>query len=253
MRRDDAAVLSISAVLAAVVVAAVSYSVTVLDRTPNPSAMVSDAAPASWLVLTWAPSFCSVEAENKACDTGEAEKVGRTLVLHGLWPQPRDRQYCGVAEEFRDRESALPAVRLSGDVRDRLQSTTVDTASLVNHEWYTHGTCAGVSPDTYFGDAVSLTEESREVLDPVLRDAAGGRLTLAEVRSRIDDAFGAGAGERVALGCRTAPGAGALVVEVRMSLPPVVALRDSDGTVSLAEALRTAPPMPAQCRYGGLP
>ncbi|MGA5464424.1 ribonuclease T2 family protein [Mycobacterium sp. NPDC050041] len=252
MRRGDAAVLSISAALAAVVVAAVTYSVTVLDRTPNPSALVSDDTAASWLVLTWAPSFCTVEPQNDACETGEVDTVGRTLVLHGLWPQPRDRQYCGLPEQLRDRESELPAVELSSDTQDRLRSTTVDTAALVHHEWYTHGTCSGLSPDAYFGDATTLTDEVREVLDPVLRDAPGGRLTLAAVRSRIDDAFGAGAGERVGLGCRNAAGAGAVVVDVRLSLPPVVALRDSDGTVSLADSLREGPPMPAQCRHGSV-
>ncbi|WP_197373228.1 ribonuclease T2 family protein [Mycolicibacterium baixiangningiae] len=253
MRRGDVAVLSISAALAAVVVAAVTYSVTILDRTPNPSALVSDDAAGSLLVLTWAPSFCTVERENAACESGEVSRVGQTLVLHGLWPQPRDRQYCGVPEELRDRESALPPVQLSDDVRDRLRSTTVDTATLVHHEWYTHGTCAAVSPDTYFGDAVTLTDEVREVLDPVLRDAAGGRLTLATVRERIDDTFGAGTGERVGLGCRTAAGAGAVIVDVRLSLTPAVALRDADGAVSLAESLRQGPPMPAQCRHGSVP
>jgi ribonuclease T2 len=98
MRRGDVAVMSISAALAAVVVAAVTYSVTALDATPNPSTLVSDGAASSWLVLTWAPSFCTVEPENAACVSGEVTPVGQTLVLHGLWPQPRDRQYCGVPQ-----------------------------------------------------------------------------------------------------------------------------------------------------------
>ncbi|WP_245233832.1 ribonuclease T(2) [Mycobacterium sp. PS03-16] len=245
--------MSISSALAAVVVAAVTYGVTVLDRTPNPSAMVSDDGAASWLVLTWAPSFCTVEPGNAACESGEAENAGQTLVLHGLWPQPPDRQYCGLPKDLRDRESELPPVELSADVRDRLRSTTVDTAALVPHEWYTHGTCAGVSPDDYFNDAAAMTEEMRKALDPVFRDAAGGRLTLAAVRERVDAAFGAGAGERVGLGCRTGAGTGAVVVDVRLSLPPVVALRDAGGAVSLADALHEGPPMIAQCRHGSLP
>jgi ribonuclease T2 len=253
MRRGDAAVLSISAALAAVVVAAVVASVTVLDRTPNPAAVVSDDSASSLLVLTWAPSFCAVEAQNSACGSGEVAKAGQTLVLHGLWPQPRDRQYCGLPQDLRDRESAWPPVHLSDDVRDHLESATVDTAALAQHEWYTHGTCAGVSPDTYFGDAVALTDQARAVLDPVLLDAEGGRLTLAAVRARVDEAFGAGAGERVSLGCRTSSGQGAVVVDVRLSVPPVVALPDADGAVSLADALGEGPPLPAQCRHGIVP
>ncbi|WP_193044327.1 ribonuclease T2 family protein [Mycolicibacterium baixiangningiae] len=253
MRRGDVAVLSISAALAAIVVAAVTYSVTALDRTPNPSALVSDGAASSWLVLTWAPSFCIAEPENAACESGEVAKKGSTLVLHGLWPQPRDRQYCGVPQEFRDRESALPAVQVADDVRDQLGSTTVNTDSLMHHEWYTHGTCAGVSPDTYFGDGAALTDEARTVLDPVLRDAAGGRLTLAAVRARVDEAFGAGAGERVGFGCRTASGEGTVIVEVRLSLPPVVGLRDGEELASLGTLLGDAPPMALQCRHGSVP
>lgn len=253
MRRGDVAVLAISAALAATVVAAVTYSVTALDRTPNPSALVSDSAAASWLVLTWAPSFCTAEPGNAACASGEVTRKGQTLVLHGLWPQPPDRRYCGVPEELRDREAELPPVQLSADIRDRLGSATVDTVSLAHHEWYTHGTCAGVSPDTYFSDAVTLTDEVREVLDPVFRDAAGSRLTLAAVRSRIDETYGAGAGERVGLGCRTAPGEGAVIVEVRLSLPPVMALRDGDGLASLGTLLGDGPPIPVQCRHGSLP
>lgn len=253
MRRGDVAVASISAALAAVVVAAVAFSTTVLDRAQDPAAMVSDDSASSLLVLTWAPSFCTMEAQNPACGSGEVAKAGPTLVLHGLWPQPRDRQLCGLPEDLSNRESAWPPIHLSNDVRSRLQSATVDTAALAQHEWYTHGTCAGVSPDTYFGDAVTLTDQARAVLDPVLRDAEGGRLTLAAVRARVDEAFGTGAGERVAFGCRTSPGQGALIADVRLSLPPVVALPDAEGAVSLADSLPKGPPLPAQCRHGSVP
>ncbi|BBZ62555.1 hypothetical protein MMON_38560 [Mycolicibacterium monacense] len=139
MRRGDVAVLSISAALTAVVVAAVVFSVTVLDRTPNPAAMVSDDSASSLLVLTWAPSFCTVEAQNPACGSGEVAKKGQTLVLHGLWPQPRDRQYCGMPQDLRDRESVWPPMQLSDEVRNRLQSATVDSASLA----HTSGTPMG--------------------------------------------------------------------------------------------------------------
>lgn len=253
MRRGDVAVMAISAALAAIVVAAVTYSATALDKTPNPSALVSDGGDSSWLVLTWAPSFCTAEPENAACESGEVTRAGQTLVLHGLWPQPRDRQYCGVPQGFRDHDSVLPPVQVSDDVRDHFGATTVNTTSLMHHEWYAHGTCSGVSPDTYFRDAAALTDEARTVLDPVLRDAAGGRLTLAAVRSRVDEAFGAGTGERVGLGCRTGSGEGSVIVEVRLSLPPVVALRDDDELGALATLLGDAPPMAVQCRHGSVP
>ncbi|MBI5340600.1 MAG: ribonuclease T(2) [Mycolicibacterium rufum] len=252
MRRGDAAVLSISAALGAVVVAAVVFSGTVLDRNTDPAALVSEDA-SSLLVLTWAPSFCAGEGDNPACASGEVAKAGQTLLLHGLWPQPRDRQYCGVPQDQRARESGRPPVQLSDDTRERLQSATVNTASLAQHEWYAHGTCSGVSPDDYFDDAVRLAEQARTVLDPVLRDAAGGRLTLATVRARVDEALGAGTGDRVGLGCRSSTGAGTMVVDIRLSLPPVVDLGTADGTLTLMDALHKGPPLAAQCRHGSVP
>lgn len=242
--------LSISAALAAVVVAAVTYSTVVLDSAPNPAAMVSDGTASSWLVLTWAPSFCTVEPANAACTSGEVDTMGETLILHGLWPQPRDRQYCAGSEE---EEGRLPAITVSESVRTDLTSTMVNAGSLVKHEWYAHGSCAGVSPDTYFGDAAMLTNDFREVLDPVFRTAAGGRLTLDTVRKSLEAAFGAGTGDRIGFGCRKAAGEGSVIVDVRVSLPPVVALRDDDGTIALGELLREGPPMVPQCRHGTVP
>ena len=242
--------LSISAALAAVVVAAVAYSTVVLDSAPNPAAMVSDGTASSWLVLTWAPSFCSVEPANAACASGEVDTMGETLILHGLWPQPPDRQYCAGSQE---QEGQLPPPDVSDSVRTDLTTTMVNAGSLVKHEWYAHGSCAGVSPDTYFSDAAMLTNDFREVLDPVFRTAAGGRLTLDAVRQSVEAAFGAGTGDRIGFGCRKAAGEGSVIVDVRVSLPPVVALGEDDGTISLAKLLRQGPAMVPQCRHGTVP
>ena len=53
MKRGDAAVLTISAVLATSVVAAVVFSVLVQDRKPDGSAAVSGSSVSSVLALTW--------------------------------------------------------------------------------------------------------------------------------------------------------------------------------------------------------
>ncbi|MEH3139813.1 MAG: ribonuclease T(2) [Mycobacterium kyogaense] len=250
MARGDVAVMSISAALVAIVVAAITYSVVALDAKPDPSAMVTDDS-SSWLVLTWAPSFCVTEPTNPGCTSGDAQRAGQTMLLHGLWPQPPDRRYCGLAPDVE--ETALPRVDLDRAVSQDLAATTVNSASLSRHEWYTHGTCSGVSPDSYFGDATALTREARSAFDPIFRDAAGARLTLNALRDRVDEELGIGAGGRVGLGCRKATGTGSLVVEVRLSLPPVVALRDGDRVRSLSELLQAAPPIPAQCRHGSVP
>ncbi|WP_193044299.1 hypothetical protein [Mycolicibacterium baixiangningiae] len=98
-----------------------------------------------------------------------------------------------LRQEFRDRESVLPAVQAANDVRDQLSSTTVNTDSLIRHEWCAPTARARVFRRTYFGDAAGLTDEARTVLDPVLREAVGDRLTLPPlVALRDGDAVVAG-------------------------------------------------------------
>lgn len=255
MRRGDMAVLSVTAVLTAVVVGAVAYSLLVLDR--QSSAVVSQSSRSSLLVVTWGPSFCVVEPSNAACTPRDADKLGQTMLLHGLWPQPPEDQYCGMTRLQEDRArkggNGVAPVDLSDDVAAAVRSVTVDTTDLVRHEWYTHGTCAGVSADVYFGDAVAVTEAVRDVLDPVFQNASGGRITLSAIRERIDRQFGPGAGDRVALGCRNVTGEGAIVVDVRLSLPAVAMLRTVDDSLDPGRLLAAAPPIAVGCRQGHVP
>lgn len=252
MRRGDVTVFAVTAVSTVVTVAAVAYSLLGLDK--ESSAVVSQNSRSSWLVVTWAPGFCAAEPAMAACASGEVDATGQTFLLHGLWPQPPDTRYCGLTRLQQERGNkageGFAPVELSEDVDAAVRSVTVDTANLVSHEWYTHGTCSAVSADAYFGDAVALTEEVRDVLDPAFRSAAGGRLTLSAIRSRFEERFGAGAGERVALGCRNVTGVGAVVADVRLSLPPVATLRAVDDSLSLGPLLAQAPPIATGCRQG---
>lgn len=255
MKRGYVTVWSISTVLAAVVVAAVACSHLVLDRTSDSAAYPPASTDSSLLVLTWGPSLCAAEPSNPVCTSGQVVGMGRTLTLHGLWPQPADNQFCGMSKALADRarnapDSAMPPLKLSDPVRAGLQSTMANAAELASHEWYAHGTCAGVSEDQYFGDAAALTMAVRKVLDPVFNDARGGRLTLGTVRHRVDQEFGAGAGKRVGLMCQKLNDDVAVVVEVRLSLPPVADLRTDDALLSLGELLPEGPPVPSDCWHG---
>jgi ribonuclease T2 len=256
MQRGDVTVISISAVLTAVVAAAVACSVLFFDG--NRSTLVSDnSSDSSWLVLTWSPSFCKTQPANPECRSGELTGLERTLILHGLWPQPRDNQYCGVSQRLKEVASRgrgdLPPIDVSDGVRADLQSTMADSSHLSLHEWYAHGTCSGVTPDVYFGDALALTARVRETLDPVFRDADGGQLPVSAVRARMDERFGPGAGERVGLSCLNAKGEGAYVVDVRLSLPSVAALRTTDESLDLGTLLSQAPPITSECAHGIVP
>lgn len=258
MRRGDITVLSISAVLAAIVVVAVTFSVRVLDRTPVTVEFEPVDSPSTWLVMTWGPSLCIAASSSPGCASGHVEALGQTWVLHGLWPQPATNQYCGVPKGLMDRardirNPDLPPVDIDGDTKSALQSMMSDAAILAPHEWYAHGTCSGVTPDVYFGDAVALTEQARKVLDPMFAQNAGGRIQLREVREALDREFGAGAGDRVRLSCRNVTGLGSLAYELHLSLPPVTELRTSQGVRSLDDLIVKAPPLGPGCQHASLP
>ncbi len=258
VRRGDFTVLSVSAVLAAVVVAAVAFSLLVTDRSKRSTAGEPGTSSSSLLVVTWGPSLCRAEPSNPGCKTGHVATLGRKLILHGLWPQPPSEQFCGVPKAVADRvrdlhDADMPSLPLPQDVRTDLESMMSDAAALAPHEWYTHGTCSGVPPAVYFGDAVALTDQVGTILDPVFERARGGELSLGTVRDRFDAEFGAGAGERLALTCRDIDGEAVVLYEVHLSLPPVSQFGVPEKKVSLGDLLAKAPTISAQCRRGSVP
>lgn len=257
MRRGDVAVLSISSALAAIVVVAIVFSVRVLDRTPSEIDFAADDSESSWLVMTWGPSFCEADPKTAACASGEVGALGRTWLLHGLWPQPVANQYCGVPPDVADqaskiREGNMPPVDVDDDVRKTVQTVMVNSSIMISHEWYAHGTCSGVTPDVFFGDAAALAQQARQVLDPIFKDDEGYRTSLTEIRDRLDGEFGDGAGQRVRLSCRNVTGEGSIIYELHLSLPPVTELQSSDGTVSLKDLILKAPPIAPGCRHASV-
>ena len=244
MKRSDKTVLWLSATLAVIAVAAVAFSLLVLDRRPRPSATASDS---SLLVLTWAPSLCKVEPSTNGCRNGHVGKLGQAFVLHGLWPQPSTEQYCAVPKGQRSRAP----VDLPDDLKSTLQSMMSDSSFMTTHEWYAHGTCSGVNPPEYFRIATALAQQAGPVLDPLFAGPPGRRVTSRQVRDAFDTRFGNGAGARVGLVCKDADGQGRLAYEVRLSLPPVVRL--GQNPPSLATALAQGPTIPPGCGQAPLP
>ncbi len=86
------------------------------------------------LNLSWSPEFCATHGDSPEC--------GRNLgfVVHGLWPQDASGNYpqhCGDAP---------------GPATPQADTDIMPTASLVEHEWQTHGTCSGLGADDYFAE-----------------------------------------------------------------------------------------------------
>lgn len=100
------------------------------------------------LALSWSPQFCADAGRARANPLQcEANRFG--LVVHGLWPQYRDRpgqnankradwpQYCQPSQ-------ALPEALL------RRHLCRQPSAVLMNCQWAKHGSCSGMSAAAYF-------------------------------------------------------------------------------------------------------
>ncbi|MGH6866705.1 MAG: ribonuclease T2 family protein [Methyloceanibacter sp.] len=120
------------------------------------------------LVLGWSPSYCIIEGDKRR-DSQCRANTSHDFVLHGLWPQyeegwPKDC-YAG-------KRPWVPS-QVIDEMRDIMPSK-----GLIIHEYSTHGTCAGLSPEQYYGVARKLYDrvtvpprfvdpEAQHVLSPV--------------------------------------------------------------------------------------
>jgi ribonuclease T2 len=101
------------------------------------------------LVLGWSPSYCIIEGRDEGvaqCGTHEAH----AFVLHGLWPQYEK----GWPEDcYAGRRPWVPR-QVIDEMRDIMPGK-----GLIIHEYRTHGTCSGLSPEDYFSVARRLYEK----------------------------------------------------------------------------------------------
>ena len=84
------------------------------------------------LNLSWSPEFCHSHANAPEC----AQHLAFTL--HGLWPQNN-------TGPFIQNCSTDP-----GPQNPSQYSDLYPDPGLLRHEWRTHGTCSGLSPDDFF-------------------------------------------------------------------------------------------------------
>lgn len=166
------------------------------------------------LALSWQPAFCEGKpnkVECQALNAGQLPITQTQLSIHGLWPQPRGNDYCGVPSSLVAADKArnwdqLPAVEIDAETREALDVAMPGTASLLErHEWIKHGTCyhgAG-GADEYYDDTLILTEAiNGSAVGQFLEDHVGAEIETADIRALFDAEFGAGAGDRVQFHCK---------------------------------------------------
>jgi len=199
---------------------------------PAPAGQTKPSQPASGkpeyvFALSWQPTFCETKASKPECKAQNPSEFDAShFTLHGLWPQPNGNFYCQVAAGDKANDSPahwgdLPPVNLDANTRAELDQVMPGTASkLERHEWIKHGTCYGKSQQEYFSDALSLM---RAVNASPVRDLfnknIGKQLTSDQIRDAFDQAFGAGAGDRVRVSCLVDPSSGRrLIGELTLGL-----------------------------------
>ncbi len=115
------------------------------------------------LVLGWSPTHCLIEGRLRR-DTQCDAKTPHNFVLHGLWPQ-YDRGW--PKDCYAGRRPWVPS-EVIDTMRDIMPSK-----SLIIHEYATHGTCAGLTPEQYYDAARALYD--RVSLPPEFTDPEARR------------------------------------------------------------------------------
>jgi len=219
---------------------------------PAPATLPSYRGTQYVLAVNWQPAFCEtspgkLECRNQSPSSFEASN----FTLHGLWPQPRGNEYCGVSDDDRWASQEgdwrdLPEVRLSPDLRAELEQVMPGTLSALDrHEWTRHGTCYGTNAEGYYADALDLmlalnTSDVAELFAANI----GRKITLRQVRQAFDDAFGRGAGERVSMSCEP-DGNRTIITELTIALTGEIT-----GPDDMASLIAAADPTDGGCSSG---
>ncbi len=123
------------------------------------------------LSLIWLPQQCRNDREGFGCDNRRTAG----FVLHGLWPDGKDKdwpQWCKPAD-------VLPAATISAHY------CATPSSQLLQHEWSKHGTCMdGYTPERYFALSNKLFGD---FIQPKLRSLSYHRQTVASVQKAIAD------------------------------------------------------------------
>jgi len=166
------------------------------------------------------------------------------FVLHGLWPQPRNNQYCKVSKKQIGMDKnkqwyRLDKLDLNSTTRSELSKYMPGySSSLHRHEWVKHGTCYGTSENEYYADAIHLLKQVNESkVQHYFKQNIGKRVTLKEVRKLFNKEFGNGAGKHVIMKCK-----GGFVTELWLHI--------GNGSEDLNELFKSGETPRGRCQKG---
>lgn len=142
------------------------------------------------MTLSWSPGFCDLGGKEKSprqCAAGS----GKGFVVHGLWPNDRDRP---------NPEACGPDVYVSSADLAATRGL-YPSQGLAAYEYRKHGTCTGLSPHDYFA-AVQYVRD--QLVVPEILQAPRQRLRVSP--ADLEQAFIAANGNlhagNMAITCR---------------------------------------------------
>lgn len=166
------------------------------------------------LAVSWQSAFCETRPGKPECRSRTTKLyTARNFALHGLWPQPRGNDYCGVSDRLIDidksgRWSRLPRLELHEKIRKTLNTAMPGVRSdLQRHEWIKHGTCFSKKPDKYYAASlILLIQLNKSNVARYFERNIGKFIRADAIRSEVDKTFGKGAGDRVEIRCKKVNG-----------------------------------------------
>jgi len=183
------------------------------------------------LAVSLQKNFCKLHKYKKECRNYRRDYYEKefNFTLHGLWPQPRSKQYCSNSYK-----------RLPRDLWEELKEVMPGAISgLAKHEWRKHGSCYGTSQERYFQDAIKLTNELNETpLREFFEKNSGEVVTKEAINQAIKKSFG-NVARKVQMICQNG-----LITELRFSLKGDVQKEN------LKELLKNAKPLRGGCQKG---
>ena len=201
------------------------------------------------LAVSWHPAFCETRPNKAECRSQRGGSFGASnFVLHGLWPQPRDNVYCGVARNLVDVDKSgrwrdLPRLDLDNATLKVLEQQMPGTQSyLERHEWIKHGTCYSPgAPHEYYAESLHLLQQlNGSAVQDLFASRIGKTVTRQEVQNAFENSFGNGAGRRMELVCKP-DGIRQIITEVRINLTgTITSASDLSDLISAAPTRRNA-------------
>ena len=161
----------------------------------------------SVLVLSWHNTFCETHSNKRECkrDGGEAKNH---LVLHGLWVQPRDKEYCNIDSKIRyldksKRWNALPSLNLNSTIKTLMAKYMPGSQSnLQRHEYYKHGSCYSQDANSYFKDALTMTQKIDNTIGKYLRENIGKKVNLYSIKKVAAKLLNRDLADKIAIKCK---------------------------------------------------